>query len=168
MKYVILGAIILVVIFLANSGALFKVNGLNMRNQAHPTDALMTGGQPSLADLAVLKERGITTVINLRGLNEKLGFDESAELEKLGMAYVQIPMSSAKDLTKENASKLDAALKDIKGTALIHCASGNRVGALLALREFQINGKSAEESMAFGTKSGMTGLAPEVKKLLVK
>lgn len=168
MKYVILGAIILAVIIFVNKEAIFKVNGLNMRNQAHPTDTLMTGGQPSLADLSVLKERGITTVINLRGLDEKLGFDESAALEKLGMDYVQIPMSSAKDLTKENASKLDAALKDIKGTALVHCASGNRVGALLALREFQINGKNDEEAMAFGTKSGMTKLAPDVKKLLVK
>ena len=168
MKLVILGASILIVILMVNSRAVFSQDGLNMRNQAHPTDTLMTGGQPSLADLAVLKERGITTVINLRGLGENLGYDEAAELEKLGISYVQIPMSSAADLTKENASKLDAALKDIKGTALVHCASGNRVGALLALREFQINGKSAEEAMAFGTKSGMTRLAPAVKKLLVK
>ncbi len=168
MKLVILGAIILVVILLVNSGAFFKINGLNMRHQAHPTETLMTGGQPSLADLAVLKERGITTVINLRGLDEKLGFDEAAELEKLGMSYVQIPMSSAKDLTKENAIKLDAALKDIKGTALVHCASSNRVGALFALREFQINGKSAEEAMAFGKTAGMKSLASDIKKILVK
>lgn len=168
MKFVILVAIVLVVILLVNRGAIFKVNGLNMRNQAHPTDALMTGGQPSLADLAVLKTRGITTVINLRGLGESLGFDETAALKDLGIKYVQIPMSSAKDLTKENALKLDKALKNIKGTALVHCASSNRVGALLALREFQINGKSAEDAIAFGTKSGMTGLASDVKKLLVK
>lgn len=167
MKFAILGAIILVVI-IVNSRATFSQDGLNMRNQAHPTETLMTGGQPSLADLAVLKERGITTVINLRGLNEKLGFDEAAELEKLGMDYVQIPMSSAADLTKENALKLDDALKNSKGKTVVHCASGNRVGALLALREFQIKGKSAEEAMAFGKTAGMTKLASAVKELLVK
>lgn len=168
MKLVIIGTIILVVILVLGNKFFGKHDGLNMKNQAHLADNLMTGGQPSLADLAVLKERGITKVINLRGLDEKLGFDETAELKKLGISYVQIPMSTATDLTKENAIKLDEALKNIEGTALIHCASSNRVGALLALREFQIHGKSAEDAMAFGTLAGMKSLAPAVQKILVK
>ena len=167
MKFIILGAIILVVI-IVYSRATFSQDGLNMRNQAHPTDTLMTGGQPSLADLAVLKERGFTTIVNLRGLSENLGYDEAAELKSLGMNYVQIPMSSADDLTKENVLKLDDALKNSKGKTVVHCASGNRVGALLALREFQINGKSAEEAMAFGKAAGMTKLAAAVEKLMIK
>lgn len=168
MKLILIGAIILVVLLVISNKVFGKQDGLNMRNQGHPTESLMTGGQPSLADLAELKTRGITTVINLRGLGENLGYDEAAELKKLGITYVQIPMSTAADLTKENALKLDAALKNIEGTALVHCASSNRVGALLALREFQINGKTADESMAFGKSAGMKSLTPAVEALLVK
>lgn len=168
MKLIIIGALVLVVILVISNQVFGKQDGLNMKNQKHPAENLMTGGQPSLADLAELKARGVTTVINLRGLSENLGFDEAEELKRLGMTYVQIPMSSAADLTADNATKLDEALKNIDGTALVHCASGNRVGALFALREFQINGKTAEEAMAFGTSAGMTGLAPAVQSLLVK
>jgi uncharacterized protein (TIGR01244 family) len=168
MKLIIIGAIILVALILVGNKVFGKQDGLNMQNQAHPTENLMTGGQPSLGDLAELKARGITTVINLRGLSENSGYDEAEELKKLGMTYIQIPMDSAADLTNENVVKLDEALKNINGTALVHCASGNRVGALLALREFQINGKTAEEAMAFGKSAGMTKLAPAVESLLVK
>jgi rhodanese-related sulfurtransferase len=51
------------------------------------------------------------------------------------------------------------------GKVLLHCASGNRVGAMLALRARWLQGKSADEAMAIGKASGMTGLAADVKAL---
>ena len=47
----------------------------------------------------------------------------------------------------------------------MHCASGNRVGALMALRASQ-NGASAEEAMAAGKAAGLTRLEPVVAKRL--
>ena len=164
----ILGALTFIILLFFFNRATRNEYGLYMSYTAFPAENVMTGGQPRLADLPVLKEKGVTTVINLRGLGENLGFDETAELQKLGIKYVQIPMCNAADLTLDNVKKLDKALKKVKGTALVHCASSNRVGALLAVREFHINGKTAEEAMAFGTSAGMKGLTPAVQAVLVK
>ena len=49
---------------------------------------------------------------------------------------------------------------------IIHCASGNRVGALLALRANLIQGKSASEALAFGKAAGLTTLEDAVKQRL--
>jgi hypothetical protein len=40
------------------------------------------------------------------------------------------------------------------------------VGALLALREFYVKGKTAEQAMAFGQSAGMTKLTDKVTKML--
>lgn len=163
MKIILIGSIVLVVIILMLNGQTVRSDDeLAMKNTAAPAENLITGGQPTAADLAKLKARGVTTVISLRKLTESNGFDQAGELEKLGMTYIQIPISGAGDLTKENAKKLDEALNNIEGSALVHCASSNRVGALLALREFHFKGKSAEDAMALGKSAGMKSLTKAV------
>jgi protein tyrosine phosphatase (PTP) superfamily phosphohydrolase (DUF442 family) len=63
--------------------------------------------------------------------------------------------------------KFDQLLKDsAKEDVLVHCASGNRVGAMLALRARWIEGKSAEEALAIGKAAGMTGMTDAVKAKL--
>jgi hypothetical protein len=47
----------------------------------------------------------------------------------------------------------------------MHCGSGNRVGAVLALRQ-SLNGASDEESIEFCVDSGMTRLEPRVREVL--
>ena len=56
-------------------------------------------------------------------------------------------------------------LESYDGPVLIHCASSNRVGALLALRE-SLRGASDEEALEFGKQAGMTRLEPLVKERL--
>jgi protein tyrosine phosphatase (PTP) superfamily phosphohydrolase (DUF442 family) len=53
------------------------------------------------------------------------------------------------------AEKLDAILAEADGPVLVHCGSGNRVGALLALRA-SINGASDEEALELGRQAGLT------------
>lgn len=128
---------------------------------------LITGSQPSQADLEKLKAAGVTTVINLRAASESAGFDEAAASAALGLRYVNIPIAGAGDITAENAAKLDAALRDAGGKTLLHCASSNRVGALLALRAASA-GQSTEEAVAFGKSAGMTSLEQAVRTQLAQ
>ena len=37
--------------------------------------------------------------------------------------------------------------------AFVHCASGNRVGGLFAVKAFHLDGMNVEESMEIGTQS---------------
>ncbi|PPU82009.1 hypothetical protein XpopCFBP1817_20380 [Xanthomonas populi] len=52
------------------------------------------------------------------------------------------------------------------GDVLIHCASSNRVGALIALEKGRANGAPRDEAIAIGRAAGMTSLEPLVMRLL--
>lgn len=144
-----------------------ELPALDMQTVHELSPELVTGSQPSRADLEKLKAAGVTTVINLRGSGEDAGFDEAAAAKTLGLHYVAIPIAGGAEVTAENAAKLDAAMRKADGKALIHCASGNRAGALLALRAAAA-GQSVEEAIAFGKSAGMTSLEQTVRTQLAK
>jgi len=124
-------------------------------------------GQPSVEAIAKLKSAGITTLIDLRPDSETPDLDEKAVAEQSGLKYRSLPIASPADLTRENVTKFDQLLKDsAQEDVLLHCASGNRVGAMLALRAHWIEGKSTEESLAIGKAAGMTGMSDAVKARL--
>lgn len=138
---------------------------LSAPNEKRPMPQLITAGQPTEGDLAVLKSEGVDTVINLRGPNEELPFAEQAVVEALGLEYVHIPIAGASGLTRENAQQLHELLAGDE-TVFLHCASGNRAGALMALREHYFNGATVEEALAIGRASGLSSLEPAVKAVL--
>lgn len=124
-------------------------------------------GQPTADSIAQLKSAGINTVIDLRPDAETPDLDEKAVVEQHGLKYRSLPISGAADLTRENVSRFDQLLQETAAdNVLIHCASGNRVGAMLALQARWIQGKSADESLAIGKAAGMTGLSAAVQELL--
>ena len=137
-----------------------KVDFLNVRQ---PMPDLLTGGQPTLEELAKAAEAGYTTVITLRRDGE-IDWDEKAEVEKLGMRFVHLPIGR-EDVTEESARALAEAL-ETEGPVLLHCGSGNRVGALLALKAFHVDGKDADAALEFGREAGLTSLEDQVKELL--
>lgn len=130
-------------------------------NGAH----LVSTGQPDEAVLASVKAAGFVAVIDMRGPAEDRGIDESSAVESLGMTYVSLPVAGPGDVSFENAAALDKILGDLEGPVLMHCASGNRVGALMALRASQ-NGASADEALAAGKAAGLTRLEPVVAERL--
>lgn len=131
-----------------------------------PSENLVTGGQPSQDELAALKAAGVTKVINLRGPDEKVAFDPRAEAEALGMEYVSLPISGAGDVTADNARKLHQLLQQEDEPVFLHCASGNRVGALLAIAAHQIEGKPVDESLTLGRSAGLSSLEGKVRAVL--
>ena len=136
-------------------------------NSVTPVDGVTSAGQPDQVAMAVFGDNGYVAIIDMRGEREDRGMDEKAVVESLGMDYVTLPIVSEDDISFENAKKLDDLLAAYDGPVLIHCASGNRVGALLALRQ-SMNGADDSEAMAYGKQGGLTGLEPVVRARLVE
>lgn len=132
-----------------------------------PVNGVTSAGQPNEAALEVFAEAGYATVIDLRGEGEDRGFDEAAVVEDLGLHYVTLPIENGDAISFENARKLDALLKEYPGPVLVHCGSGNRVGALLALRA-SLEGADDERALAVGREGGLTGLESVVQERLAE
>ena len=130
-----------------------------------PVDGITSAGQPDAAALAVFADAGYATVIDMRGEGEDRGFDEAAVVEELGLHYVTLPIENDGAISFDNARKLDALLQEYPGPVLVHCASGNRVGALLALRA-SLEGADDERALALGREGGLTRLESVVQKRL--
>ena len=137
-----------------------------VRNGKMPLEGVLTGGQPTDEQLAALRDAGYKTVINLRQPDEKGTREEPATVAALGMTYVSLPVAGAEDLNEENAGALAAALDAAEGPVLLHCGSGNRVGALLAMKAFHVDGASAEEALELGLAGGVTRLEGTVREKL--
>lgn len=131
-----------------------------------PRPGVYTGGQPAADAWAGMAAAGVGTVINLRPDAELAGRDEAAEVRAAGMAYHQIPVAGAGDLTGANADRLWALLKDAKGPVVVHCASGNRVGGLLAIALARHEGLDADAALAAGREAGMASTEAKVKTVL--
>lgn len=109
-------------------------------------DRVATGAQPTLAQLAVLKDEGVRTVINLREPEEFDAAAEAAAVKHLGLVYVSIPVKAA-DPKPEQVDAFLEATKDPKiYPAFIHCGTGNRVGAFWMIRRVLVDGWNPEEA----------------------
>lgn len=122
-------------------------------------------GQPDKDVLLLARDAGFVAIVDLRAVTEDRGYDEATAVVELGMTYVSLPVTGADDVTFENAAKLDRILSGIDGPVLLHCSTGNRVGALIALRASQ-QGAAEEESLAAGKAAGLTRLEPVVVERL--
>ena len=135
--------------------------------KVEPVDGITSAGQPDAQALQVFAESGYAAVIDLRGGNENRGYDEAAKVAELGMEYVSMPVVGRDGISFENARKLDELLAGYDAPVLVHCGSGNRVGALLALRE-SLAGADDATALAVGRSAGLTRLEAIVKERLDK
>ena len=131
-----------------------------------PRAGLYTHGQPSEAQLQQAAAAGITTLIDLRAAGEDRGFDELATAERLGLRYVRLPIADGQALNADNARALHRILQQSDGPVLLHCASANRAGGLLALAAANHEGVTATEALAQGKAAGLGSLAPRVQQQL--
>lgn len=128
---------------------------------------LYSAGQPSIEGLRSLARSGVRTIISLREPAEPAPFDEPRAAADLGLRYVSIPVGNVEHLMPAAgmfARALDEARRH--GDTLIHCASGNRVGALVALDRGLFRGATSDEALAVGRRAGLAGLEQAVTELL--
>ena len=132
------------------------------------TEEILVGGQPTEEQIRELAALGYRTIVSTRTEGERGSWDEASLAGELGLRFVLIPMAGADGLTEENALRLAEVLEGEDAyPMMVHCGSGNRVGALFALKAFYVDGVELEAAMEIGDEAGMTRLEPAVREHLV-
>jgi len=141
-------------------------DGIGLLNEQQPAEGVLTGGQPTPEVLAAAAEAGYQTIVSLRPDGE-IDWDEAAEVERLGMNFVSLPIAGVSDMGREAVGELEALLSDSEQKpVMIHCGSGNRVGALFAVKAFHLEGLDLEEALAVGRTAGLTQMEGAVRAVL--
>ena len=157
-----LGFLIPVALFAEQAAKAPEVEILNAKQ---PLPNVLSGGQPTPDQLAEAAAAGYKTVISLRRDGE-IDWDEKGKVEELGMQFIHMPIGS-EDLDAEHAAALAEALaKEEDQPILLHCGSGNRIGALIALNAYHHEGKDLEAALEAGREAGMTRLEEKITELL--
>lgn len=148
----------------ADSAAVVGLLGGTL-NAACPLPGVATGGQPDPARLAALAGAGFRAVIDMRGPEEPRGYDEPAAARAAGLEYVSLPVSSA-SLSDSTFDAFRALMRDRRRTpVLVHCQSGNRVGALMVPWLVLDRGWPIERALASAEAGGLRGAAIRDKAL---
>ena len=138
-------------------------------NLKQPQAQILVGGQPDTSQLNALAEADIKHVINLRPQTELPKFPEEDLVRTAEMSYHLLPVASIDDLSLANVQALDQLIEQAGDEKIfIHCASGNRVGAMMALRSALIYGEDPQRALEIGKTWGMTSLEAEIRQLLNK
>ena len=138
-----------------------------IENFAKVHDDYYRGGQPLDGQYDDLATLGIKTVINLIGGDEALD-EEKAMVEKQGMKYVHIPMSTRKEPTAKEIATFMAAVNE-EGAVYVHCVGGkHRTGVMTAIYRMTKDGLTGEQAFKEMKqyKYGPDFLHPEFKKFI--
>src|SRR5215470_9639560 len=99
-------------------------------------DDMFIAGQPTDKALRDLKNKGVTTVVNLRMPEEmaRVVVDDAALVKELGMKYVYIPMRGTADhpYGPKQLDTFAAAMAAADGKVLLHCTIAWRASHLWA------------------------------------
>lgn len=120
-------------------------------------------GQPRDEEaLRRLKDAGVDTVINIRAEEEmsRIPYDEPAAVERLGMKYLQIPVTP-KTFSGDAVDRLADALDASQGKCLIHCGSSNRVGGIWAAYLARKRGMDVDDALEEGRSAGLSAAMME-------
>ena len=140
---------------------------LSLPEQFTPEPDRIVTGALDPQKLQAIAEADIPHVISLQPRDEHPDFDEAGEAKTLGIQHHHRPIAGADDLDRDAAIWLDDVLREIVDeAAVLHCASGNRVGALIALRAAWIEGRPTEAAIAEGKRWGLTSLENAVRERL--
>ena len=127
-------------------------------NACEPLPGIVTGGQPSVEHLAALQRAGCDVVLDLREPMEPRPYRTPDAVRAAGLEYVNIPFGHG----AIGDATLEAALRTVRQLGgqkrvLVHCSSGNRVGAALIPYLMLDQGFEQEdainEAMRIGTRN---------------
>jgi protein tyrosine phosphatase (PTP) superfamily phosphohydrolase (DUF442 family) len=114
--------------------------------------------QPDAAQLAMLKQQGVSKVVNFRKPGEPGTYDEKSAADANRVEYCNIPYKEADELTdavlEEARAQFKAAEKS-DSVMVLHCRTGNRVGPGLAMYLALDKGMSADDAIACAKAVGM-------------
>ncbi len=119
---------------------------LRIGDHDHVIDSVHLTAQPTAEQLRFAATAGVRTVINLR-LVEELDFDEAHEVRVLGLEYHNPGFKGGDNLTDEIFDQVRGLLRDARRPILLHCGSGNRVGAVWAAHRVLDSELSLEDAL---------------------
>jgi protein tyrosine/serine phosphatase len=131
---------------------------VKIQNFGQMDERFYRGAQPNPEDYQSLKDLGITTIIDLR--NDPTPY-EKTEVEKLGMKYVNIPMSGWKSPKDKDLETFLNLINDSStGNFFVHCKAGiHRTGVAGAVYRFNKYGwdydKAYKEMKNYNFSSGL-------------
>lgn len=139
----------------SSSGAALERAAADLPNGAYPLPHIGTAVQPRREHFRRLAEAGFRTVVDLRAAGESRGFDEAAAAHDAGLAYENIPVT-AQTLGDAQFDRVRSLLTR-SGTrpVLVHCASANRVGAVLIPYLLLDEGRTAGEAIEIAQRAGL-------------
>ncbi len=151
----------------AGGATLESATALRVRNARMPVPHLVTAGQPTEQQFDGLVEAGFGHFISLRPADERGAGWEEAHVADQSFDFERLPIAGADALTRENVEAL-AALLEAAGDepTVLYCGSSNRVGAMLALKAYWVDGADPEAALELGQEAGMTRLEGRVRELL--
>lgn len=126
-------------------------NEVRHYNRAAPN--LATAGTISEEAFAEIASFGVKNFIDLRTQSSTTS-KAKALVEAAGGNYYNIPVFSSEGISKEQVSKFAQIYEKIDGNIIIHCRSGNRVGALWTAYLLS-NDISKEEALKQGRTAGL-------------
>ncbi|WP_339867259.1 fused DSP-PTPase phosphatase/NAD kinase-like protein [Pseudohongiella nitratireducens] len=136
-----------------------------IENLSQPAPSRFSSAQPSQQQLAELAAAGVKHIISLRPASE-LEWNEREVVESLGMTFHNVPVAVPDGINLESAEEFSRVLESIGGEpVLMHCASGNRVGAMVALKHGADTG-DLDTAVTLGKAWGMTRLESMVREKL--
>jgi uncharacterized protein (TIGR01244 family) len=124
-------------------------------NEKAPTEGVLFGGQPSAEQLESIAAAGYRTVIDLRGAGEDRGYDEATAASDAGLDYHHIEVTQQ---TLSSDAPFDQFLdlfSEAETPVLVHCASGNRVGAMYYTYLVAKKGMDRDEALAEAKAQGL-------------
>ena len=112
--------------------------------------------QPSEEELRAFALAGGKVVINNRTEREmeRVGFDEEALVESLGMMYAHVPSSSA-IFDGSQSQELAQILAHTQGPILMHCGSGSRSAQIYGMHLIKDQGMDKNEAIGTAQELGM-------------
>lgn len=152
----ILGATILAAVVAAKSHVIksnyfLKTEDKRLLNLHTIDNKLLRGGAPSsLESFEALKEKGVKTIIDLRGSHstpkEMLDLEKNIAIQN-GITYKHLEMSAKKEPSKEQINTFFNIINNSNGKVYVHCKSGiDRTGILSALYEIKTKNLTPDQA----------------------
>ena len=129
-----------------------------IKNYNRATPTIATSGTIGKGGVKELAKRGFVTIIDLRTENEGTA-EEKKNVELAGMNYINISVTGA-GINYKQLAAFTETIEKAQQPVLIHCASGNRVGALWTTYRLS---KGIDSEIAFeeGRTAGMQPILEE-------
>lgn len=132
------------------------------------TPMLLRGAAPTPEGLVSLQKMGVKTVIDLR-IAPKTVAKEHAQLDKMGVHFINLPMSGEPPTEKQIQTFLKTIADPAQQPVFVHCQHGaDRTGTMLGIYRETVDGWSYDqtykEMRKFGFNAHWSKLSTTVRR----